>query len=136
MGRPFQLHEGGILDAFDSVGKVWVAETEDEAIRRSAATLKRLKSRIAPSLFLHLPTVTEIASSAAQPQLAQVLGRSSGIDIRFLGESSSLKGNSEVEINSWFNLPYDSHLSTKGVEIYGRVFADLLVPELRALRSH
>ena len=133
LGEPFQLRAQGLFDILDLiVAKAQAAEGPEQAVRRSAATLARLKARVGRLLVVHGPTVTEIHAGAVRAGLADSLRRASGIDIRFMGESPRLAGATASEIDSWFNLPSDSHFSTRGVDIYGLAFAELMAAELRA----
>jgi hypothetical protein len=135
MGKPFQLHAGGLAEFLGTGGEEGTpVESEEQSLRRSTATLQRLRDRASPLMILHLPTVTEIQQRAVHSGLAQLLDQAGGFDIQFLGESPRLKGEPDDEVASWFNLPHDSHLSTKGVEVYGGAFADQMASTLRKLR--
>lgn len=135
LGEPFQLRESSFFAILDLIiAKARAAETHDQAVRRSAATLARLKARAGDMLVVHTPTVTELQQKAARPGLAAMLREVGAPDIRFMGEGA-LANASAAEIGSWYNLPHDTHFSTRGVEVYGAAFAALIADELRARRK-
>jgi hypothetical protein len=135
-GKPFQIHAGGLAEFFGvGGGEAAPVESEEDSLRRSVATLQRLRAAASPLVVMHLPTVTEIQQRAVRSGVAEKLDQAGGFGIQFLGENPQLKAEADAEIASWFNLPHDSHLSTKGVEVYGQAFADQMASTLRKMEA-
>lgn len=108
LGRPFRLSDN---DPFTT------SETEEQMVRRSAASIARLRRSAPDALFLYNPTVTELLERTHRPALAENLRQAANLPLVWMGER--LPQASAEEIRAWFNLPHDTHFSNRGAEIYG-----------------
>lgn len=108
LGRPFRLVDN---DPFAT------SETEEQMVRRSAASIARLRRAAPEALFLYNPTVTELLERTHRPALADNLRQAANLPLVWMGER--LPQASPEEIRTWFNLPHDTHFSNRGAEIYG-----------------
>jgi hypothetical protein len=94
--------------------------TDDtEAIQSSMTALRQIVSAHPRVLIIHHPTIHE-----CRDRKLEAIGR------RFIEEAGDLKiismldylplSSDEVELNRWYNLPFDEHPSNHGCEIYAR----------------
>lgn len=118
-GLPFRLTDN---DPFATT------ETPEQMVRRSAASIARLRRTAPEALFLYNPTVTELLERTHRPALAESLRQVADLPLVWMGER--LPQAPATEIQSWFNLPHDTHFSNRGAEVYGFHAAEAIARRL------
>lgn len=103
--------------------------SDTEALASSRRAAEEIASKQPAVMFLYHPTVEECLEKQPAPVTEEMMAQEPGLHIENMLQYLPISSGPE-EIKKWYNLPYDSHPSDYGAQVYahaveGRVLAYL-----------
>jgi hypothetical protein len=99
--------------------------TQDEAFRVSLDALRQLAAMNSKMIVLFHPTVEQCLNRKTPETISEFIQVAG--DFKIVNMLDALPLNSdEAEIRKWYNVPYDSHPSDYGAEVYARAVRERL----------
>jgi hypothetical protein len=92
-------------------------DSQEEAFRVSRESLRQLAARNSKLIVLFHPTVEQCLSKKAPEIISDFMRQAADFKIVNMLEALPLN-TSEREIRNWYNVPYDSHPSDYGAQVY------------------
>jgi hypothetical protein len=99
--------------------------SQEEAFRVSTESLRRVAAMNSRLMVLFHPTVEQCLSKKAPEMISEFMRQAR--DFKIVNMLDALPLNTdESEIRKWYNVPYDSHPSDYGAEVYARAAREQL----------
>jgi hypothetical protein len=103
-------------------GSMFYFDSSEKAISESQNALKDIASQHPAVIALFHPAVEECLSKQPPDSVKELMKREENVKIVNMLDFLPLT-SSEDEIKKWYNLPYDSHPSDYGAEVYANAVA-------------